>query len=75
MGVLTQVVYPLLYPLITIDSRSNPIGVLLLAIRDVALVGCVVYAGRRTWIETAPLAREHTLEERGAADHAAPGSE
>jgi len=75
VGVLTQVVYPLLYPLITIDSWSNPIGVLLLAIRDVALVGCVVYVGRRTWIETAPLAREHTLEERGAADHAAPGSE
>jgi hypothetical protein len=32
---------------------ANPLGVALLAIRDLALIGFVVYAGRRAWRETA----------------------
>jgi hypothetical protein len=53
VGVLTQVIYPLLYLWISGVYWANPLGVLLLAVRDVALVGFVIYAFRRAWRETA----------------------
>jgi hypothetical protein len=52
VGVLTQVIYPNAYALVAGPNLFNPVGVLLLAIRDVALIGFVVYAWRRAWNET-----------------------
>ncbi len=68
VGALTQVLYPLLYPLITTDVWANPLGVLLLAIRDLALMACVVYAGRRAWTETSRPVRETTTDGRDLPD-------
>ena len=53
VGVLTQVIYPNAYALVAGPNFFNPVGVLLLAIRDLALIGFVVYAWRRAWNETA----------------------
>ncbi len=55
VGILTQLIYPILYLWISGVYWANPLGVMLLAIRDVALIGFVVYAGRRAWRETAAL--------------------
>lgn len=56
VGVLTQIIYPVLYLWISEIYWANPLGVALLALRDVFLVGFVVYAWRRSWSETAPTA-------------------
>ncbi len=53
VGVLTQVIYPIFYLWVSEVYWANPLGILLLGIRDGALVGFVVYAGRRAWVETA----------------------
>ena len=31
---------------------ANPLGVLMLLVRDIALIGFVIYAGRRAWSES-----------------------
>lgn len=53
VGVLTQLIYPILYLWISEIYWANPLGVALLAVRDVFLIGFVVYAWRRSWAETA----------------------
>ena len=53
VGVLTQIIYPVLYLWVSDIYWANPIGVLMLLTRDIALVGFVVYSGRRAWIATA----------------------
>jgi hypothetical protein len=53
VGILTQLIYPILYLWVSGVYWANPLGVALLAIRDLALIGFVVYAGRRAWRETA----------------------
>ena len=53
VGVLTQLIYPITYGWVVGIYWANPIGVLLLALRDVALIGFVIYAGRRAWRESA----------------------
>lgn len=53
VGVVTQVVYPNAYVLVTEMSWGNPIGVGLLLVRDVGLVGLTWYAARRAWLATA----------------------
>jgi hypothetical protein len=52
VGVLTQLIYPIVYGWVVGIYWANPIGVLLLAVRDVALIGFVIYAGRRAWRES-----------------------
>jgi hypothetical protein len=52
VGVLTQLIYPTLYLWISEIYWANPLGVALLAVRDVALVGFVVYTARRAWADT-----------------------
>jgi hypothetical protein len=52
VGVLTQVIYPNAYALVAGPNWFNWLGVVLLALRDLALVGFVVYAWRRAWSET-----------------------
>ncbi len=52
VGVLTQVIYPILYLWVSEIYWANIPGVLLLTLRDVFLVGFVVYAWRRAWSET-----------------------
>lgn len=54
VGVLTQLIYPILYGWVVGIYWANPLGVLLLAARDVALIGFVVYSGRRAWRESSP---------------------
>jgi len=56
VGVLTQLIYPILYLWISEIYWANPLGVALLALRDVFLVGFVVYAWRRSWAETSAAA-------------------
>ena len=52
VGVLTQVIYPIVYMWVVGVYWANFLGVFLLFVRDVALIGFVVYAGRRSWRET-----------------------
>ena len=59
VGVLTQLIYPTFYLWISEIYWANPLGVALLALRDVALIGFVVYTARRAWADTrAPSAVE-----------------
>ncbi len=53
VGALTQVIYPNAYVLVTEMSWANPIGVGLLAARDVGLLGLTWYAAARAWNGTA----------------------
>ena len=53
VGLLTQVIYPNAYVLVTEMSWANPIGVALLLARDVGLLGLTWYAAQRTWTGTA----------------------
>jgi hypothetical protein len=53
VGVITQVIYPNAYVLVTEMSWANPIGVLLLAVRDLGLLALTWYAARRCWSVTA----------------------
>jgi hypothetical protein len=57
VGVLTQLIYPTFYLWISEIYWANPLGVVLLAVRDVALIGFVVYTARRAWADTAAPAR------------------
>ncbi len=57
VGVLTQLIYPTLYLWISEIYWANPLGVALLALRDVALIGFVVYTARRAWADTRDPAR------------------
>jgi hypothetical protein len=57
VGVLTQLIYPTFYLWISEIYWANPLGVALLAVRDVALIGFVVYTARRAWADTAAPAR------------------
>jgi len=52
VGVLTQVIYPLTYFWVIEERWTNPIGVLLLLIRDITLAYIVYYLGRRAWVRT-----------------------
>jgi Glycosyltransferase family 87 len=52
VGVLTQVIYPITYLWVVGIYWANPIGVAMLGLRDIALIGFVWYAARRTWNET-----------------------
>jgi len=49
VGLLTQMIYPLLYDWVSQDQPTNPVGVLLLIIRDLALAYVVYYFARRAW--------------------------
>lgn len=53
VGLVTQVIYPNTYVLVTEMSWANPIGVGLLVVRDVGLLGLTWYACRRAWLGTA----------------------
>ncbi len=55
VGLLTQVLYPNAYVLITSGSWANPLAVAVLALRDVLLLGLTWDAGRRAWRGTATL--------------------
>jgi len=52
VGVLTQLIYPILYGWVVGIYWANPLGVLMLLVRDIALIGFVIYAGRRAWSES-----------------------
>ena len=58
VGILTQVIYPILYLWVSETYWANIPGVMLLALRDLFLVGFVVYAWRRAWNETSAAAAE-----------------
>jgi len=58
VGILTQVIYPILYLWVSEIYWANIPGVMLLALRDLFLLGFVVYAWRRAWNETAAPAEE-----------------
>jgi len=49
VGALTQLIYPRLYDWVSQNQPTNPIGVLLLLLRDAGLAYVVYYFGRRAW--------------------------
>lgn len=53
VGLLTQVIYPNAYVLVTEMSWANPVGVGMLAVRDAGLLALTWYAARRSWHGTA----------------------
>lgn len=53
VGLVTQVIYPNTYVLVTEMSWANPIGVGLLLVRDLGLLALTWYACRRAWLGTA----------------------
>ncbi len=52
LGILTQVIYPVTYLWLTTPYWANPLGVSMLAVRNLVLVGLVGYAVGRAWVGT-----------------------
>jgi Glycosyltransferase family 87 len=52
IALLTQVIYPRAYHWISQLSPLNPVGVTMLAVRDIALAYVMYYFGRRAWRAT-----------------------
>ena len=49
VGLLTHMIYPRLYDWVSQSQPTNPLGVVLLLIRDLGLAYVVYYFGRRAW--------------------------
>ena len=49
VGLLTHMIYPRLYNWVSQSQPTNPLGVVLLLIRDLGLAYVVYYFGRRAW--------------------------
>ena len=58
VALLTQIIYPRCYDWVSQLNPANPIGVMMLLIRDLGLAYVIYYFGRRAWAATRTSAHE-----------------